>query len=657
MRTGVCVFLLSVSVWACVLCATGAESTEPAAWPASADTLAALLDPVFAREMERQDVPGAVCAVVGDGRVLFCKGYGVENLETHRPVDGARTLFRLASISKLFAATSVMQLYEQGRLDLRADVNTYLRDFQLPATFPTPVTLENLLTHTGGFDDRFLGAGAPLDSAPETLGAYLARRMPPRVMPPGLYYSYSNHGMALAGHIVESVSGLSFSQYAQQHIFDLLGMTHSSFDLRPDLLPDLATGYSELWGVRAAEPLDYALTIPASMLMSTGADMAKFMLAHLALGAAGANRILEKDTARLMQTQHFSQHPGLPGWAYGFEERHQNGLHLLEHGGLIWGFSSLLMLSPEHDFGFFVSLNRQGCDLDNIAFSAFLNRFFPWEAPHAPKPIMGPEAVWNRDLEGYYRHNRYVRSDFFKLATVAAEYIREVHVQAAEEPGYLTLAFLDSFGRCAAPWRLVETEPGLFCRVDKRGSADQADWRLTDRGRVAFALDESGKTTHLFINGNTYERLAWYESRPCLLGLLGASLAVLVLGFIVWPVAAWLRRRRGRAPHPSLIRWLGWGIWATVTWLVVFVAVFGVVLRTLDPHTLGYCVPITFKLLLSMCLCIMVFFIMILPALVIAWWRRAGPAWLRSLLTLEILALSIVLWWLGYWNLLGFQFG
>ena len=172
---------------------------------------------------------GAVFLLVKDGRVFFARGYGYSDLMKRTAVDPAKTVFRVGSVSKLFTATAVLQLAERGEVDLHTDVNRYLKTFQLEENFPAPVTLANLLTHTGGFDDRAIGIAArnAQDQAP--LGEYLARSMPPRVRPPGEMYNYSSHGIALAGYIVETVSGQPFGEYVEKNILEPLEMRQSSF--------------------------------------------------------------------------------------------------------------------------------------------------------------------------------------------------------------------------------------------------------------------------------------------------------------------------------------------------------------------------------------------------------------------------------------------
>ena len=197
-------------------------------------------DGFFAAQMARLQVPGAALAIVQGQRVVFSKGYGYADLAAKVPVDPERTLFRVGSVSKLLIATAVMQLYEERRLDLHADINTYLTRFKIRDRYSTPITLAHLLTHTAGFDERVIGMWARTRPA-EPLGDHLAARMPPRVRPPGDVISYSNYGMALAAHIVENVAGMSYEHYVQKRILTPLEMYRSTFAYPTTLTARLAT--------------------------------------------------------------------------------------------------------------------------------------------------------------------------------------------------------------------------------------------------------------------------------------------------------------------------------------------------------------------------------------------------------------------------------
>ena len=242
--------------------------------------LETFFDGVMAAHLRYQPLAGATVSVVKDGKLLLVKGYGYADLEKRIRVDGGQTLFRPGSTSKLFTWTAVMQLVEQGKLDLDADVNTYIPNFKLPGKFGKPITMRNLMTHTAGLEDGALGY--LFQKGPEQfmpLGDALAAHVPTRVRPPttdfggdGTNASYSNWGTALAGHIVASIAGLPFDDYVRKNIFEPLEMSSSTFGepLPPELAPRMAVGYQFKAGRLEPHDFEYVHNFgPAGSLTSS----------------------------------------------------------------------------------------------------------------------------------------------------------------------------------------------------------------------------------------------------------------------------------------------------------------------------------------------------------------------------------------------------
>jgi len=511
-----------------------AAAAEPAG-PSDPSELEAFLDGLVPALLDTYHAPGLVLSVVKDGRVLLAKGYGVADLESGRPMDAGRTLVRVASISKLVTATAAMQLVSAGKLDLHTDVNTYLDGFRIEERFGEPVTLHHLLTHTAGFDDRFFGTGRRLGATLPPLGEYLAARMPARVMPPGRIVSYSNHGLALVGHLVERASGLSFADYVQRNVFDPLGMEHSRFGLRVPLDPELAVSYYWLDGRYLPLGYDHTLLGPAAELNTTAADMAKFMLAHL--GQAGP-RLLDPATERLMQERHFGAHPDLAGWGYGFMEIWLNGRHGVGHGGDWRGFESQLLLFPELGLGLFASANAM---FDAFSFYETFGKALADHYLPAPRPerLASPADFAARAgrYTGTYVMNRRVRADFMKLGQL----LQHARVTANEAGGL-------SVTPAAGPvWRLVEIGPDLF--------------RFTEGdGRAWYFVEPDGGAEHLVLGSFlTLDRVrGWQNPRlHAALGLVASALLAGTLGG--WALGFAARRLAGAAPSPTPLgtRWLG----------------------------------------------------------------------------------------------------
>jgi CubicO group peptidase (beta-lactamase class C family) len=616
---------------ALLLLAAAGAAAEPAPGPRDPREVEAFFDGAVPALLEAHRVPGLVLSVVADGRVMLAKGWGVADVETGRPMDARRTLVRVASISKLVTATAAMQLVAQGKLDLQADVNRYLEDFRIEEAYGEPVTLHHLLTHTAGFDDRFLESSRALGSERPPLGDYLAARMPPRVMPPGRVVSYSNHGIALVGHLVERASRMSFADYVRANVFAPLGMTRSRFGLQVPLDPDLAVPYFVSEGRQVPLGYDHTLLGPAAELNTTALDMAKFMLAHLQQGDA---RVLDAATERLMQERHFAVHPEVAGWAYGFEESWWNGVRGVGHGGDWRGFESWLVIFPELGWGVFASANGM---FDAFAFYRAFGRAIADHYLPAPRPPRADPAAGFAEraarYTGAYVLNRRIRGDFMKLGQL----IMHARVEANGEGG-LTLT-----SPSGLVVRLVEAEPGLF--------------RFEDEERWAhFFVEEDTGTEHLVLGSFlTLDRVPAWRS-PRVHALAGAAAALLLAGTLAgWALGAAARRLARAAPTttPRATRLLG----SAVALLFLFGLV--VIADELRPERFADLLIEVPALLRAGFAALAVGSLLALP---LAWlaWRGLRPGAHAPLARLHLVALAAAALLLaaqaGYWKLLGAAF-
>ena len=353
--------------------------------------LEAYMDGVVDSQMKDNSSASGVVTIVRNDQVIFAKGYGFKNIDERVPVDPASTLFRPGSTSKLFTWMAVMQLVEQGKLDLDNDVNAYLENFQIEDTFEEPVTLRHIMTHTAGFEDGGLGYLIIVDEEKIlSLAVAMKKYQPRRVNPPGAQSSYSNYATALAGLIVANVSGLSFNDYIQKNIFDVLGMNNSTFyePLPASLEDQMAGGYQLENGRYVAKPFELIASFgPAGGLSSTGLDMAKFGTAILNSGEYDGARILGEETMRLMLSRAFSHDDRLMGMALGFYETDVNGVRIVGHGGDTFHFHSDLAVDLENDIAIFTSFTGDGGSTVRAAIvPAFYDQYFPRieEPPVAP---------------------------------------------------------------------------------------------------------------------------------------------------------------------------------------------------------------------------------------------------------------------------------
>jgi CubicO group peptidase (beta-lactamase class C family) len=468
----------------------------PQLGPTNPQELEAFIDKFFATEMSKAQVPGAVFTLVKDGKIFLNKGYGYADLEKKIPVDPDKTLFRVGSISKLFTATAVMQLAERGQLNLNDDINKYLKHFQVPHTFPKPITVANLLTHTDGFDAGWgIGAFSRTASQMTPLGDFIKKRLPPRILPPDEVFLYSDVGMNLAGYLVEEISGIPFAEYIDKNILQPLNMRRSSFfqPLPPQLASDLAAGYKYKNGIYQKRPFVFSNTVPGNALMATGTDIAHFAIAHLQNGRYGDTQILNAATAKQMHQRQFFRYPGMVGSTYGFFERIINEQRTISHGGRHAGYTSELYLLPDRNLGLFVSCNNNPTGLADKLVHKFLDRYYPPDKTLKPVP-QGIKTSQERlqQLKGTYRFVHYPHRTIEKLAAIFGE-AAEIRTFASQD-GKLSL--------WVPEFKSVEIKPLLFRFV-------------YSNGLMGFRQDEKQQITHLFLGGSVYdslEKLSWFET-------------------------------------------------------------------------------------------------------------------------------------------------
>lgn len=348
----------------------------------SPETAQVFLDEFFNSEQALSLYVGASVIVVKDGKVIAEKGYGYSNLEEKSPVDPKKTAFRIASVSKTFTAVAIMQLVEQGKIGLKTDFKTYVPNLDFDNPYNKPVTIENLLTHTTGFEIRDPEAEdihADFDKY-ISIEEYVHDHMPPVVREPGSSYMYDNFASLLLGLVVQNVSGEPYETYMQKHIFEPLGMQNSGFMLNDQFKKQLSIAYDA-----ARNPIDlYALSpapMPQGGMMSTAEDIGKFMVTFLNGGTDGTNRILKDATVTSMETYRSEVHPLLPDTTYGFEAPFQipgagSSSKIITKAGDLIGFSSYLFFIPEQNTGVFLTYNQTGA-LRNLFYPAFISTFFP----------------------------------------------------------------------------------------------------------------------------------------------------------------------------------------------------------------------------------------------------------------------------------------
>ena len=511
-----CALVLVPRAWA-----APAEAELPNHPTPTRDDLTTLFDGMMPGQLERNDIAGAYVAVVVKGEIVFAKGYGYADVASRKRVSDD-TLFRVGSISKLLTWTAVMQLAEQGKIDLDADVNQYL-DFTIPAAFGKPVTMRQVMTHTAGFEDGIQGLWTT-PAEVEQLRSYLVDRMPQRIFAPGIVAAYSNYGAVLAGYVVQRVSGEPFNTYVARHITAPLAMRRTTFvqPLPAELAPSMSSSYDR--ASRGARPFEVMLA-PAGSLATSGPDMARFMLAFLQGGSLEGQQILKPETVALMHARQWAADPRENAMGLGWLGSRYNGQTLIGHGGDTLFFHANLDLIPQAQTGLFVVYNSNGRNgrMGGAVLRTFMDRYFPDESPQAKASGANGNGA---ELAGMYMASRRGQS------TMGYMYAMMDQTRVSLNPnGSVSTSKLTAPGRPASRWN--ETAPGF--------------WSGEDGQQRHLIFQKAADDNWQFSNGSPvtmHQRAAWYQHGYLVIGLLVFAVAICLLSMAAWPVAAWRRRSR-----------------------------------------------------------------------------------------------------------------
>ncbi|HEY6621348.1 MAG TPA: serine hydrolase domain-containing protein [Steroidobacteraceae bacterium] len=517
---------------------SAAAETPPAAVPAApaaaepsthsldrAD-LETWLDGMVPYALKAGDMAGAVVVVVKDGTVLLEKGFGFADVSKKVRMDPEQTMVRIGSTSKLFTWTAVMQLVEQGKLDLDRNINDYL-DFKIPENFGKPVTLRDLMNHRAGFEEGLKDVLWTNPHGVPSTEAYLKDHQRPMLFAPGQVPAYSNYGAALAGYIVERISKEPYERYIERHILEPLGMAHTSFD-QP--LPErFASSVSKGYRTASAPPGPYELIVtrPAGSGTTTLADMSRFMLAHLQDGHVGDVEILKPETAELMHSPSEEAAPGFATMAHGFFREVHNGRTVIGHGGDTIYFHNEFELLPKEGVGIDFTFNSRGRgDAVYLArealFGGFMDRYFPKPAASAETPALPTARADAQLIAGRYESSRRIEHGFLSLF-----YVLQQSVISANPDG--TISVPGEF--TPGPQIYREIGPQLWRRD---GGSQQL--MLQTVGGVKTVVDSTDPTSVL-------------QAVP-LKRSSALNLTVLILAFLilVWTVLAWLLSRWLKPP-------------------------------------------------------------------------------------------------------------
>ncbi len=621
---------LAIAASSALACASAFAVTIPDV--SNPDVVEAFVDGAVEPAMEAHNSPSGVVAMMKDGKVILEKGYGYIDVEKRIPLDGESSMVRPGSISKLFTWIAVMQQVEQGRLDLDTDVNTYLKTFQVEDSWPgKPVTLRHILTHTAGFEDGAVGYLIIDDPARiKPLAESLAYYQPQRVIEPGVRVAYSNWATALAGLIVANVSGESFNDYIENHIFDVLGMSHSTFKepLPAEFEPFMAKAYLIEAGKFVETPYEIVANFgPAGAAAVSASDMVLFARALLNDGAYDGKRILKPETLQQMLDEGFVHDERVRGLGLGFLKREYGpeGFDNFGHDGATTRFNSHFGLSKSENFMLFSSFSGpNGGAVHQHFVKAFYDEFFPTETPQLEPPEDFAERA--HKYAGVYNSSR---ASFTKIEAIMSPLGGMKVIPMPDD----TLLIGDK--------RYIEEEPGLFRAI--YGSE-----------RIAFQLAEDGTAEGFVMDGLgvfQFYRVPFYQT---------ADFTLLVIGLLTLvPLLIVLRQlyqRRQICSAPAAEKRAELVSLAFAGGTLFFLLLIGVSVSG-GLESLFYKLPTLLKV--SLVLPLLLIPVTLYHAF-LSWqvWRDAlfTGVWPRLRHTLVSLLALLGLWFYSTWNLIGFNY-
>ncbi|MDD2196935.1 MAG: serine hydrolase [Bacteroidales bacterium] len=593
------------------------------------------MDGVLKAKLRSSDVAGGVIVLTSGSEVILKRGYGYADILTREPVAVDSTLFRIGSISKLFVWLAVMQQVEEGKLDLNTNINTYLTDFKIPDSFDEAVTLTHLMGHTAGFEDRVIGLFVNDTDKLKSLSELLADDLPKRIRRPGEYASYSNHGAAVAAHIVEIVSGLSWNEYVEQKIINPLGLYSTTFrqPLPDSLASRMSKGYANVGGQLMQKPFELIPLAAIGAATTSARDMAIFIQMLLNKGSLGDVEIIDSTSFNLMLSPSHRHDKWVNPSLHGFLDLGKDGCRIIGHGGDTFWFHSLLALLPDQNIGLFISQNSEGRGNEqSFILDAFVDEFM--DCPNEPMPVIEFKSDYLEQFAGEYISNRYPHSDYLKLISLGARL--KILVDGAQ------LKMVK--GNKITYWNPVGSV--VF----------QQEW---SNERIAFEKDKKGKISMLFEQNLpivAYSKAKPYEKRGAHIMIFTFILITCLLALLYWPFVYIIRRRYQPISIVSRAIPVGSKLVAWSSALLLAVFALGVLSVLGGKEQAVYAVPSLLKILLIIPIIQIPLVVLMFVQTIGVFGHKTIGLTSRMFYLLILLANIAALWELYYWNFLGWNY-
>ncbi|MFW6035832.1 MAG: serine hydrolase domain-containing protein [Halothermotrichaceae bacterium] len=463
----------------------------------SVEQLGTYFDKYFEEKLDEYKIPGAAVSVINKDNIVLKKGYGLADIEKNQSVNADESVFRMASLAKLFTVTAILQLVESGKINLDDNVNKYLNEIKIDDTFDSPITIRTLLTHTEGLEGHMIALKTIDGDKVVSMKEFLSKNMAARIMEPGQMITYGNYATGILGVVIENQSGQSLQEYMSDNIFKPLSMNNSSFEqpLSDNLMKKRAGEYryDDNEGKYVRLDPSYSHLVSSGGFHSTAADISKFASTLL----SDDRKILKNNSKEMMFRQQFTGHSGLPGITFGLFEIFGNGERVLVRDGDSEGFRTRLMFLSDYNIGVFLTYNTDEGAFRDEFLSDFLDKFFPDENGDKLNSINGFEDR-SKGLAGSYNFVQYPHTTFAKIVSMFTAV--KVSVNKNSRTISTSPSMEEPFGNLGQELEFVEIKPYLFRSKDKE---------------IYIAFDKINDKNYLYSGSGyhgSYEKLYWYQN-------------------------------------------------------------------------------------------------------------------------------------------------
>lgn len=603
-------------------------------------------DDFFKEYMETYHIPGGAVIIVQGDKVLFQKGYGYSDLEAKEQFTTEQTYFSIASITKVFTASAIMKLVQEGKVELEEDILTYLPTLKLDNPYKDHITVRQLLTHTGGIDSSYtedLSYEQTNNEKPHNLLNLLNKRGIKVINRPGEFIEYSSYGTAVLGAIVEEVSGISCERYIRENLLEPLEMKHTAV-----LSADIKRTKGYLYGnntLTEGQLKGYFRLYPEGGLVSSIEDMGHYLEMLLANGVYKENRILEASIIEEMLKEQASFHTYLAGMGYGFAEYENCGVRSMGHAGYaIDGTLSEIVLYPEQGIGTFIVVNQgSNNNIQEDFREAFIKQFLA-EDNIGKRQVseIAEEMIVAKEVEGVYRFSDYPRTNLYKANTFG---MGEVKITAVNSTTIL-ISGMDGF--TFEPYeKKADLVEGLVYKVQDEES--YMVFKQDDQGKVAY-MAESSSSSH-----GIYERIKWYDESKWQMPFFIMSLIIYSLQLII-SLVCFVRRKLKKENQirkdSQRISWVINGIaFLNIGFFAYSMSFWG--------YRLHYTVPLDIYVNLTMPILSLVLTVILGLSVIYKMYhinRLGRREYYELAYEIGMLILSIVfILFLNYWNFLGYK--